>query len=293
MEELNILKNKYNAKYIVFNDSTLTYNKKWFMAFMEKYNRLIQIPYSLNSVISEVDDDIGRIIGESNNCKVLKFGLETGNEQFRRKVLKKKVTNGQLISGANILKKYNVRYCIATMYGLPGETMELVLETMRMAKKISGKRTSYGVNIFQPYYGLDMTEYGIKIGSYGIEKGIQNKSSLTNEETMDNSHKLAGSGRNSVEIIDSGDPASSFFASHYNNREGEYIVKFAKFGQIAIRFPSLIPLIKLIARLPDNTVFSLIYKLTYILLPARVTGNIPWSFFLKCFLFHRGKRQMM
>ena len=68
------------------------------------------------------------------------------------------------------MKKNNIRYSIAMMLGLPGESLKLAWETIEMAKKISAKRSVHAVNIFKPFPGLAITEYGIKIGQYKREE---------------------------------------------------------------------------------------------------------------------------
>lgn len=104
MEELLLLKNKYKVRYIFFNDSTLTYNKGWLFEFLEKYRDKIKIPFSINAVITEINDEVGQAIRNNGYCELVRFGLETGNEEFRIKVLNKRITDEQLFRGTDIFK---------------------------------------------------------------------------------------------------------------------------------------------------------------------------------------------
>ena len=89
IEEIEILKNKYHARYIFFNDSTLAYNKKWLFSFLEKYKDKIKLPFSINAVASEVDDDIGSALRDSQFCILVRMAIEMriseeGCQAFRR-----------------------------------------------------------------------------------------------------------------------------------------------------------------------------------------------------------------
>lgn len=284
MEELLILKNKYNARYMFFNDSTLTYNKKWVMEFLKKYKQQIKVPFSINSVITELDDDIGDALRSNGYCELVRFGLETGNENFRKTVLRKNISNQQLIDGTNILKKNKVRYSMSMMIGLPGETKELCWDTFKTAKQISATNSVHAVNIFKPFPGLDITEYGIKVGQYkkediaahDVPEALRKKARDVNSDALKN--------------LALGTRDFCFYENYRIDKEGAELLKLSRFSHIAIRFPALRPLIKQLAKLPDNFIYRFIWKFTEAMLNIRAHANVPFSFFFKYYMFHAGKR---
>ncbi|MBF0104003.1 MAG: B12-binding domain-containing radical SAM protein [Deltaproteobacteria bacterium] len=287
MAELKILKAKYNARYIFFNDSTLTYNKKWLFEFLTKYKAEIGIPFSLNAVITEIDEDVGKALKENGWCELVRFGLETGNEEFRKTVLRKNISNQQLINGTGILKKNNIRYSMAMMLGLPGETLDLCWETLLMAKKISAKDSVHAINIFKPFPGLDITDYGIKIGQY-------KRDDIASHELPESLKRERG--QNPAPLADNfqnlalGTRDLCFFENYRIDKEGQLLLKLSRFSHLAIRFSFLRPLIRLLVKLPDNFAFRFIWKSTEAFLNIRAHANVPLSFFVKYFLFHRGKK---
>lgn len=119
MEELSILKNKYRYKSIFFNDSTLAWNKKWLAEFLNKYKEKIDLPFTINAIVNELDEDTCRMLGETKQCYLIRFGLEAGNEQFRLNVLRKPVLQQQYFKATNLMAKYGLRYSMAFMMGLP------------------------------------------------------------------------------------------------------------------------------------------------------------------------------
>lgn len=286
IEELMILKNKYKARYIFFNDSTLTYNKKWIIPFLDQYREKIRIPLSINSVVSEIDDDIGRALKDSKYCILVRLGLETGNEDYRARVLNKKITNKQLFEGTAILRKYGIRYSMAMMFGLPGETLDLAWETIDMAKRLSAKDSVHAVNIFKPFPGLDITEYGIKIGQYRKEdvSAFELPNVLMKNE-------IASVGDTDAYInLALGSRDMCFYQNYRVDKEGQMLLRLSRFSHIAIRFPVLRPLIKQLIKLPDNFIYRLIWKVTEGFLNIKAHANVPMSFFIKYYLLFPGKK---
>ncbi len=286
MEELVILKNRYKARYIFFNDSTLVYNHKWLFEFLKRYKDLIKLPFSINAVITEITEDVGKALHDNGYCELIRFGLETGNEEFRKNILNKKISNDQLFKGTDIMKKYGIRYSMAMMFGLPGENLKRSWETIEMARKLSVKRSVHAVNIFKPFPGLDITEYGIKIGQYKKEDVSAHElpeaicKNLLNENDKHDTVKELAMGTRDM----------CFYENYRTDREGHRVLKLSRFSHIAIRFPVLRPFIKLIIKLPDNFIYRFIWMATEGLLNIRAHANVPFSFFLHYYLFHSKKK---
>lgn len=286
IEELLILKNKYKARYIFFNDSTLTYNKKWLFHLLQEYREKIALPFSINAVAGEIDEDLGKALRDSNYCVLVRLGLETGNEEYRMSVLNKKILNRHLFEGTSIFKKYKIRYSLAMMFGLPGETLDLAWETIRMAKILSAKDTVHAVNIFKPFPGLDITEYGIQLGQYRREDVSAHelpRALLKNEvQVINNESKLKDLALGSIDMC--------FYQNYRIDEEGKLLLNLSRFSHLAIRLPMLRPLIKQLIKIPDNLFYRFIWKLTEGLLNIRAHANVPTSFIFKYFLFHSKKK---
>lgn len=286
IEELLILKNKYKARYIFFNDSTLAYNKKWLFHLLEEYRKKIALPFSINAVASEIDEDLGKALRDSNYCVLVRLGLETGNEEYRMSVLNKKILNRHLFEGTSIFKKHKIRYSLAMMFGLPGETLDLGWETIRMAKILSAKDTVHAVNIFKPFPGLDITEYGIQLGQYRREdvSAQELPRALLKDEVqvINNEAKFKDLALGSIDMC--------FYQNYRIDKEGRLLLNLSRFSHLAIRFPVLRPLIGKLIELPDNFFYRFIWKATEGLLNIKAHANVSASFLVKYFLFHSKKK---
>jgi anaerobic magnesium-protoporphyrin IX monomethyl ester cyclase len=293
IEELLMLKQKYKAKYLFFNDSTLTYNKKWLLEFLEKYRELVSLPFSFNAVISEVDDEIARALGENGYCYLVRFGLESGNEDLRVEVLKKNVTQEQLIQGVRSLRKYRIRYSMTIMMALPGETLASAWETIETAGKLISRGNICSIAVFQAYPGLEITEYGVKAGQYKKEDVAADAQLETIKEftrrIVEGKTAPVAPGRG----YGTSGPAArlQFGTETYRvDPEGERIKRLFRFSHIAIRVPCLRPFIKLLIRLPDNVVFRFVFQITQLFFATRTTARASYGFLLRYVLFHYRKR---
>ena len=167
IKELKTLVKKYKSKDFFFNDSTLTYNKKWILEFCEAYKKSkLQSTFSINVVIPEMSDDVIKALASTGKCRLVRFGLETGNEDFRYKTLRKSIKNEDIIKVTDRMNQYGIRYSMQMMLGLPGETKEYAMETLDVARRVTGPRGVHGINIFKPFPGLEINNIGLELGQY-------------------------------------------------------------------------------------------------------------------------------
>lgn len=229
IEEIEEVKLRYPLPTLRFIDDTFIQNKEWLLSLLRLYKERFDIPFYCNVRANLVDEDIVSALKEAN-CYRVSFGVESGNEAIRNKILAKGVTDDQIKYTAILLRKHDIEFDTTNMLGLPGESLSNAWETVEM--NIDIKPTAPWTSIFQPYPGT-------QISSYILEKGL-----------MDNID---------VEGI-TGDAHTS---SPLNQPDIKRIENLHKFVYLVVRFPFLKPLVNLLIRLPPNRVFKLIYKISY------------------------------
>ena len=167
IRELKMLSKKYEARDFFFNDSTLTYNKEWIVDFCKAYKKSkLKQTFSINVVIPEMNEDVCKALADTKKCRLVRFGLETGNEEFRYRTLRKSIKNDDLIKVTDRMNEYGLRYSMQMMLGLPGETQEYAMETLDVARRLTGKTGVHGINIFKPFPGLEINNVGLELGQY-------------------------------------------------------------------------------------------------------------------------------
>lgn len=163
LEEINSVRKKYALKTVVFNDDIFILDKKWLYEFCERYPREIGLPYICNIRANLVSEEIVAALHNSN-CVSVNWSIESGNETMRNQLLKRDMTNEQILNTGRLLNKYGIKHRIGNVIGLPGETFEQMLETVDM--NIRTKPNLGLANIFVPYPCLELTDYAICKGYY-------------------------------------------------------------------------------------------------------------------------------
>jgi radical SAM superfamily enzyme YgiQ (UPF0313 family) len=149
IELLERLISKYPfIKYIEFRDAIFNMFKEWFYEFMPMYIEKIHLPFNCNLRFDTLDEEMVRTLKEGG-CYMIDIGLENGNEEFRRKYLHRSMKNDHMIEVSKWFRKYKITALTYNIVGLPHETLELSLETVKLNAKLDVDKVI--PNIFYPY----------------------------------------------------------------------------------------------------------------------------------------------
>jgi radical SAM superfamily enzyme YgiQ (UPF0313 family) len=159
VEEVRYFIEKYNPSRISFDDDTFVKDKKWLRMFLDEYRLLTRIPFDCNSRAETLDDEVCSSL-KAANCETLCIGVENGNEQFRKKILNRHMTNESIIKAFTLLRKHGIKSYAFNLVGVPDETYKIHLETVRLNQNI--KPDGYQITIFYPYPATDLYNYAIK-----------------------------------------------------------------------------------------------------------------------------------
>lgn len=122
---------RFKPQYIEFLDETFTHNKKWVEEFCRLYKTEIGLPFTVMSRIDIMDDHIVSVLVEAG-AKLVFFGLESGDEQYRVNYMNRRMANKTIIEGARILKKHGMMIVTFNMFGMPFETKQNVQKTFEL-----------------------------------------------------------------------------------------------------------------------------------------------------------------
>lgn len=161
-KEIEHLVNDYkiNLLYIV-DDSFLQRPKREIEEFIEMYKDF-RIPFWCNTRPESVTIEILERLKEVGLFRV-SFGIESGNEEFRIKHLRRNITNEKLLHYFDIIDKSGIQYSINCIIGFSFEMREMVFDTIRFVKRLKGY-DAITVSIFTPYRGTLMREVAIREG---------------------------------------------------------------------------------------------------------------------------------
>lgn len=147
LAEIRNVTENYNVKTLQFHDDTFTLLHKWVEEFCEKYPKEFDLPFWCNVRVETVNKKILSSLKKAG-CEAIYIGLESGNEWLRRTVLKRHMTNQQIIKTFRIAHEVGLRTLSFNMVGMPFETPEMVEETIELNKLIQPNVIQ--VSIFYP-----------------------------------------------------------------------------------------------------------------------------------------------
>lgn len=154
VEELKILKYEKGARGIYFQDSTFTINREYItkvfnLMIKEGVNDLL---WSCTTRTDRVDPELLAHM-HAAGCRNILYGIESGNEQSL-KVIRKGITVERQALGVEWTHKAKITMTNSFIICLPGETEEMVANTIRYAKSLAAQMSLFYLPV--PYPGSDL-----------------------------------------------------------------------------------------------------------------------------------------
>lgn len=231
LDEIERVRSRWGLSRIFFFDDIFTVDRAFTLDFLERYRRAGGPPFRCYVSVRHQDAELLAALRDAG-CFHVEFGVESGNEEYRRKTLRKPFTNDQIRAAAANIRAAGLRFSTGNIFLMPGETFETALDTVRLNAEI--RPDSVLANLFQPYRGLPLTDVGAEHGE--IDEG-----------TLDE-----------LEF-------ASFRESPVRNPDTERIVRLHLLFGAAVRFPRLIGRLDGLCRLPLDGVYRVVFWLHYAL----------------------------
>jgi len=183
IEQIHVMIQKYSPEFIYFSsENFLSVSDEEFKQFITAYEK-IRLPFWIQTRIETLSreriEELKRV-----GMLWLTIGLEHGNEEFRRKVLKRHYSNEKFIEKMTILKDAGIGASVNNVIGFPDETRELIFDTIRMNKKLFEQNNKLETNVFlfTPYRGCEL--FSICLDKGLIEDTLYTTTSNMNEQSV-------------------------------------------------------------------------------------------------------------
>ena len=140
---------------LVFDDDILFLNRSWSEEFADKYRRKINLPFECHARADITDESTINLL-KAAGCYLLKFGIESGNERIRKKVLLRQMNNTQIKKAFALAKRAGLQTKSYNMVGLPYDTPETILESIKLNAAIGVDHLYF--TIYQNYQGTQLAQ---------------------------------------------------------------------------------------------------------------------------------------
>lgn len=232
INEIKKVMQEYPMKWIQYCDDTFNINRKWLEEFLTNYKEKIGLGFLCNLRVDLIDEDLVRRLKRAGVDRI-DIGVEHGNEEFRKRVLKRNITNGQIMNAGNLFNKYKIRFHSLNIVGFPEETLDLAFETVHINQIIKPNHASCGV--LQPFPGTE-------IYNYVVERN------LLRENININDFKAQ-------KTWTSGQPRISSLIKQKGINE---LINLHCFFDLLVHYPSIERLVKILIKFPPNRFYQFI-----------------------------------
>jgi radical SAM superfamily enzyme YgiQ (UPF0313 family) len=144
------------VKVLNFQDDLIGLNKGWLKEFCSQYKKEIGVPFSINVRVGVIGEPEIALLKQAN-CFEFRIGLESGSNQIRENVLKRKMANEKIKELFTLAKKHGVNTFAYCMVGIPEETPAHIMETIQLLAEIKPRMIRCA--IFFPFRGTSLYNY--------------------------------------------------------------------------------------------------------------------------------------
>jgi radical SAM superfamily enzyme YgiQ (UPF0313 family) len=152
-----------STRFVYFQDDTFTLSKSWLRAFSAHYSSAIKLPFHCHVRPNTIDEEKINLL-KNAGCYSVHIAAETANDHLRNNVLNRNMSREQITNAAKLLRKYDIKFMMQNIIGLPTGTIEDDLATLEL--NIECKPDYAWVSIFQPYPGTKLGEFCRQQGLY-------------------------------------------------------------------------------------------------------------------------------
>ena len=134
VDELEFLKNTYGADAFTFYDDTLTLDRNRIFKICEEIKtRKINVPWDCQTRVDQISREVLAKMRETK-CQQVFFGVESGCQKILDAV-KKRTTVEQNAKAIKLAKEAGLFVAISIIIGYPGETADMVKQTLDFIRK--------------------------------------------------------------------------------------------------------------------------------------------------------------
>jgi len=119
------------------------------------YKERVGIPFFGSFRFGPIEEADIELMAEAG-ASVFGMGVESGDEEQRRTLLRKNVTDEQVLYVTGLLRKHGIAYGCSAFFGLPGDTVEEHVKRLEFYRRV--KPNYLWTTFFTPFPGLELTE---------------------------------------------------------------------------------------------------------------------------------------
>ncbi len=205
VRECEYLRDTYRNRTFYFIDDIFTLNREWTKEFARLYGARVRMPFRIQLQVKTIDAERLELLREIGLYSVV-AGVETGNEELRKKVLIKRISNDDILACFREADRLGIETATYNIIGIPGETEQTIRDSIELNRQVRPNRTI--VTIFTPFPGTSLYKEAKEQGilrqstdaSYFDEHSFLDLKTISREKLLELYREFAQSG---IEIAES------------------------------------------------------------------------------------------
>lgn len=164
LEDIERVRKKWPLSTVKFYDDVFAYRvDDWLEEFSRKYKQRINLPFFVLTRCDLLTEDMVKLLKRAG-CRTISMSIEAGNPEVRSNLLKRPMTNEQIIAAHRLCDKYDIYTFTNCIIGLAGTKFADDLESLDLSLKC---KVDWGEFLqFHPYPNTELGDWTIGIGLY-------------------------------------------------------------------------------------------------------------------------------
>lgn len=163
IDEAVELRDRYGATGIYFQDDIFVLDTTWLREFAPRFRDEVCLPFRCHVRADLITGEIVALLKEGG-CVAAAMGVETGNDELRNLVLKRRLGRDRIVDAGRRLVECGIELLTQNMIALPGETVEMAFETVEINVEIKPRHMN--LYFYQPYPGTELARYAVDRGYF-------------------------------------------------------------------------------------------------------------------------------
>lgn len=164
LEDIQRVREKWPLSTVKFYDDIFSYRADdWLEEFSWKYRERIGLPFFILTRCDLLTEDMVKLLKYAG-CRTISMSIEAGNPQVRNKILKRRMSNEQIIAAHRLCDKYGIYTFTNCIIGLPGATIAHDIESLDLSLECEVDWAEFPQ--FYPYPKTELGDQTITRGMY-------------------------------------------------------------------------------------------------------------------------------
>jgi len=157
VDEIEHLVRDLRVQYVLFRDPMFSLNQKRVVAICEEIlRRNLRVTWACETRVDCLEESTIAIMARAG-CTGINFGVESTDPEIQKGVHRKPILAPEFIEKVALCRRHHIRTFAFFIVGLPGDTVDTILDTVRFAVEIGASWTQF--TVATPFIGTKLHEW--------------------------------------------------------------------------------------------------------------------------------------